>query len=212
MLLAAAIFGIVAAVFTFSFFGRLQETMRLRGTEPVVVAIRDIPAGTVLAPAYMEIRNIPKEAIHPKAIQDMNLAMGQVARTTIMEGEQILDSRMGKPGTGVGLAYDLPAALRAVTIGADERIAVGFLVIPGNRVDVLLTYEDPDTKQRSTKILLEDILVLAVGQTLTPSKADPTRNDTKTVTLGVTPEQAEKLVFGEDYGRLRLALRPSTGG
>lgn len=95
--------------------------------------------------------------------------------------------------------------MRAIAIGADEIKAVGTSVKPGDRVDILATYSEPNTHQETTQVILQNVLVLAVnkGETETQGKAGANSS----MTLAVKPEEAELLTAADRAGALRIMLR-----
>jgi pilus assembly protein CpaB len=96
--------------------------------------------------------------------------------------------------------------MRALTVSVNNSSGVGGFILPNTRVDVLVTVSSPAQKGESTtKIILEDIKVLAVDQTFERKEDDPVI--VQTVTLLVTPEDAEKLVLASTEGKLQLSLR-----
>jgi pilus assembly protein CpaB len=96
--------------------------------------------------------------------------------------------------------------MRALTVSVNNSSGVGGFILPDTRVDVLVTVSSPVQKGESTtKIILEDIKVLAVDQTFERKEDDPVI--VQTVTLLVTPEDAEKLVLASTEGKLQLSLR-----
>lgn len=127
-------------------------------------------------------------------------------------GELLLDSKLADKDAGRGLAALIPEGMRAYTIQTPRvTSSVAGFVLPGNRVDVLLSlrgnYND-ETGGGSTTTLLQSVEILAVGQQLdapAENKVDP--KVLSSVTLLVTPDQAAKLDLGQNMGQLTLALR-----
>lgn len=106
----------------------------------------------------------------------------------------------------MSLAYEVPAGMRAISIAAGEVLAVGTAVKPGDKVDILATFVDPVNRQETTKTILQMITVLAVN------KGDPDPNTkagaNSSLTLLVTPEQAELLLAFDRQATMRVSLRP----
>jgi pilus assembly protein CpaB len=95
---------------------------------------------------------------------------------------------------------------RAIAVKGDKVIGLAGLIRPGNVVDVLVSIEDERDKKKITKIILENILVLATGSEIEKNeKGEPSPVDV--FTLEVTPEEGEKLALGSNEGKLQLALR-----
>ena len=105
------------------------------------------------------------------------------------------------------MSYQLAGGFRAISIGINQKISVAYQVRPGDFVDVIVSYEQATVARESTSaIMLQGILVLAVGSEMKAGAAAPVTAET--ITLAVKPDQAERLVWAEDYGKIRLVLRP----
>lgn len=199
-----------------------QVANRLRGIEAnmkkevpgpalatLVVATRPLRFGTELTPA--NLREIPWPATSvPKGgfshVADL-FAGGKtrVALTAIEDDEPILGPQITGPGQKANLASIIDKGMKAITIRVDEVIGVAGFVLPGDRVDVLLTQKFGD-KDAASQVVEESLKVLAVDQTVD----DPTSKPTiaRAVTLEVETAQAQKLILAESVGHLTLVLRP----
>jgi pilus assembly protein CpaB len=121
-------------------------------------------------------------------------------------GEAIIESKLAPKGSEGGFSSIIPDGMRALTVSVNNSSGVGGFILPNTRVDVLVTVSSPVEKEESsTRIILEDIKVLAVDQTFERKEDDPVI--VQTVTLLVTPEDAEKLVLASTEGKLQLSLR-----
>jgi len=107
------------------------------------------------------------------------------------------------------LAPMIPAGLRAVSVKVNEVVGVAGFVLPGMRVDVLVTGRPPGKEGMITQTVLQNILVLSAGQTLEADARGKAIN-APVVTLLVTPEQAEILTLAGNEGRIQLVLRNSS--
>jgi pilus assembly protein CpaB len=108
-----------------------------------------------------------------------------------------------------GVSAVLEQGKRAIAVKGDKVIGIAGFINPGNKVDVLVTIEDPQRKEERTKTILEKIMVLATGTQIQKNeKGEPSPVDV--YTLAVTPEEAEVLALGATQGRLQLALRSVT--
>lgn len=173
----------------------------------VLIATDYIPAGTPLNAGMVTKKQVPESFVSPSAIRDLKEISGLVPLVPISSGEQVLSNKFG---TGEEtLSLSLNPGYRAFTLSVNETTGVGSLLRPGNHVDVLSRFEG-DRKVVSS-FVLQDIKVIAVGQDLSGRAS---RNGSpngengaySTVTLAVTPEQAETLFFLENHP-LRLVLR-----
>jgi pilus assembly protein CpaB len=183
-------------------------------TVPVMVARTDIPVGVTVVASLVDTQQWPKTHLPPGAITRVEDAVERATTVRVFAGEPLLDGKLAAKGSGSGLAAIIPKGMRAYTIQSAQVAAnVAGFVLPGNRVDVLLNLRsrndrnDP-TGGGSTTTLLQAVEVLAVDQRLdipTENKVDP--NDLRSITLLVTPEQADLLALGQTAGTLSVSLR-----
>jgi pilus assembly protein CpaB len=182
-------------------------------TVDVVVAVADIPRGTTLLAEHVKLRAWPRELVPPGALASLDQAQERVSLLPVVKEEVLLDAKLAPRSAGRGLAAMIPPGLRAFTIQAPHVASgVAGFILPGNKVDVLLTMTgsglDDGTDGGSTVVLLQRVEVLAVDQRLdapADNKVDP--QELRSVTLLVTPEQAAKLDLGQSKGTLHLSLR-----
>lgn len=180
----------------------------------VFVAAKTLPAKHKITQGDIRQEKVAKEYLNSKAVQSENEILGRLVKDTIIEGEQILKDRLVSDNK-TDLVYNVPEGKRAVSINVNEQIEVSNLLRPGDYVDIIASFEKEEVEDsnnktvypRMSKIVLQNILVLALGQEQTIAE-DKTPEIPRTVTLAVTPEDAEKLVYITDYATVRMALRP----
>ena len=242
LLLIAAVLGLVTAAATLAWLSAQEgddaaltaaATNNIPG-RTVIVAREEIPAGVELTTAMLELREIPISAILSGALTDLDELEGRTTRYPLTFGEQVLESKLvGSDGTGgVGLAYSVPAGMRAASVQFSEIMGAGGLIVPGDRVDVMVSTdysrlfgpdEQPDdndvTGHPTVITILQDLLVLAVGQEFAqPLDGDrdqaTLRDDAVevqpsavSVTLAVTADEAQTLFLASREGALGLTLR-----
>ncbi len=217
--------GIVAAVMVYAFLQ--EQERRIAGPPPpkvsVVVARADVPSGARLTPDMLAVQPVLAETRHPLALQSLAEVDGKLTLSPLVRGEQVLASRLGDKPRANTLAGVVPAGRRAVSVAATDVVGVGGLIQPGDRVDVLAVFDKGGDKSTAVAVLsLEDIEVLAVDKEVNGLEKDsslPAATDVKktaatagpgvarTVTLAVTPEEAQKLMLADRSGTLRLGLR-----
>jgi pilus assembly protein CpaB len=118
-----------------------------------------------------------------------------------------MSTKLADRESGGGLPIVIPEGMRALSVRVDEVIGVAGFVMPGTRVDVLLTITPRQGDQQPiTRIILQNIQTLASGQTI-QRDANGTPQTVSVVTLLVTPDQAERLTLAANEGRIQLALR-----
>ncbi|MGP8436927.1 Flp pilus assembly protein CpaB [Paraburkholderia fungorum] len=187
---------------------------------PVAVAAGVVNLGEPLTPALIRTVNWPSGSVPPGAFADEKGLEGRVVLTSLAPGEPVLESKLAPVGTKGGLSAVIGSGRRAITVRVNDVVGVAGFALPGNYVDVIVNTQKPggtDTQQSISKIVLEQILVLAVAQQV--SRDDTAPKVVNAVTLEVTPEQAEKLDLARSVGTLSLVLRnqvdkqtPSTDG
>jgi len=205
----AAILALLASVGAYRFLsesGRTAEMARLQ-TAGIVVAVVDIPLASTINTNQVNVMPWPKENLLKGAISDPKKVQGRVARREFVVGEPIVESKLVPADIAPGnLSLKVPAGMRAFTIPVNEVVGVGGFIIPDSRVDVVLTTSSASQGgQQISKFVLEDIRVLAVGQTIEQKDNKPIT--VPTITVAVTPEDAEKLALAISDGKIVLVLR-----
>ena len=222
----AVVFGGVAFVGARTYLGDARETIerqwrsRYAGV-PVAVAATDLPAGRVLAATDLLRREVPAAYLPSGAYaaRDAAAAVGRQLLQPVRRGDPILRSLVSGDNVPT-LAARLRSGTRAVTVPVDEVSSQAGLVRPGDKVDVLLAEEHQEGLERCVTVrpLLESLRVLATGraQTELPPggsaaaiRAAASQGDGRysTITLDVTPEQAQQLAVGLRVGELIPMLR-----
>jgi len=195
----------------------------------VMVAKSDIPVGTFLREDMLGWQAWPNDTLDPnymvqgqndpktQAPYDTKSLVGTVARLPIAAGQPITNARIVHPGEQGFLAAALKPGMRAITVGVSEVSGIAGLVFPGDRVDLLLTHEIPNSAGQSgemrhaSETVLENIRILAIDQSLshqTDAKQTPGPAVVgKTATIEVNPKQAEMVAVAGTLGALSLSLR-----
>jgi pilus assembly protein CpaB len=190
---------------------------------PVVVAALDIPRGGNLTAEMVKTSEYPKHLVPVGAINKVQDAIDRAVFIPLMKDDPVLEGKLAPKGSGRGLAALVPKGLRAFTIQTPN-IATGVagFVLPGNKVDVLLTVDDVSgispvgmvatagggSSNASTTTLLQNVEILAVDQkTMAPAENKMDAKELRSVTLLVTPQQANELDLAQNKGKLHLALR-----
>jgi pilus assembly protein CpaB len=180
----------------------------------VVVAATDIARGSTISADSVTTRDYPKDLVPPGALTNQSDAVERVAFNALLKGEPVVDAKLAAKGAGRGLAALIPVGMRAFTIQTTSVVSgVAGFILPGNRVDVLLTVSsqggaNDQTGGGTTIILLQNVEVLAVDQRLqAPAENKNNLKELQSVTLLVTPDEAQKLDLGQNKGVLHLTLR-----
>jgi pilus assembly protein CpaB len=209
----AVIFGLLTTYFLYGFLVSVEKKTIEGSREEIVVAACDIAPQTLLTREMLTIKKVPMDYIHPQALQKMEEAVGCISLTSVVNGEQVLKSKLATPGeVKNGLAYLVPVGKRAISIAVDEVSGVAGLLKPGDHVDVAAIMSFPDGiggEELSSLIVLQNIPILAVGKKMSDknSKMETDSNAKKTITLAVTIQEAQSLLLAGQKGSLRLLLR-----
>jgi pilus assembly protein CpaB len=208
----ALFFAGIAAWLTYDYLHKAMDSVQAVQPQKIVVAAADIPIGTTITQPQLRETTWPKDSIPPGSAQQTGALTGRVAIRPITKGdavtEQKLKPKAGAPGSGF-MTYVVPQGHRAVTVAVNEVAGVAGFLTPNDRVDVVITTLRPDNeKENISKIILENISVLATGQVTDQKEGKPVV--VPTVTLDLAPSDAEKLVLSASKGSLQLLLRNIT--
>lgn len=185
-------------------------------TEKVLVAIRDIERGRTVTKDDVEERDWSKGLAPDDKLDEVAKATGRAAVAKILAGDVVREAKLAAAGAGLGLAPAIPIGKRALTVMASRAsTSVAGFVLPGSKVDVLLNLRasgrGDETGGGSTTTLLQAVEVLAVDQK--QDAPETNQFDPKaltSVTLLVTPDEANVLDLAQNMGTLSLALRNSS--
>ena len=180
-----------------------------QATVAVVGAARDLPLGTLIKDEDVTLVQVTG-APPAHALKDKADVIGRGVVATVFAGEPILETRLAPKGAGAGMAATIPAGMRAVAVRVNDVVGVAGFVVPGMRVDVLISGMPPGDNSRSrgtlTRTLLQNIQVLSAGQNIQKdTEGKPV--SVPVVNLLVTPEQAETLSLASNETRIQLVLR-----
>jgi pilus assembly protein CpaB len=206
LLLVAVVLAVAAGGSVYLYLKGMPTTASAKEPEtvPVVVANKDVTFGTLLEEHNLSVVGFPKEAVPTGAYGSIDSVVNQTTKVFVVAGEPILASKLSS--IGGGLSVRIPSHMRAMSVKIDEVTGVSGFVLPGDRVDVVVTVENvAGSNVAVTKTILQDIEVLAAG---TKTETKNNRNITvQTATLLIDPEGAEKLALGVHQGKVHLSLR-----
>src|SRR3977135_3225080 len=208
VLAGALVFGLLAAVSVSRYLSSAQAYTK--NLNRVAVAKVAIPVGTKIIPEQITVVQFPKESTRDGTFDTAEKLNGRVAITNISPREPITDSRLGPEGTAGGLSAVIPEGYRAMTVKVDDVVGISGFIMPGTLVDIVVTIDPAEhagMQDPISKIVLQNIKVLANGQHLDKPQDQREANSVKAVTLLVTPEQAEKLALASSEGKLQLVMR-----
>jgi pilus assembly protein CpaB len=175
----------------------------------MVVAAQALPLGTVIGPESVKIVEAPERLFPKGAFSSVEEVLQRPVVSPIEPDEPVVEARIGAKGSGVGLSPMIPPGLRAISVRVNDVVGVAGFVLPGMRVDVLVTGRPPGHEETMTNTVLQNILVLSAGTTIQTDAKSQTIS-TAVVTLLVNPSQAEALTLSNSEGHIQLVLRNST--
>ena len=222
--IVSIIIGILAGVLTFQYIQSerkklhdLEEKLFARARKiPVVAAARDIPAQPTIGQIDLAWKEEYQQVVGERAVlqEDAPMILGRKALFSMNKGDPILWAYVEGGRSGTGLASIVSPGLRAMSLSVGGAQAVSSMIEPNDRVDVLGSFmlpskTNPQALEAVTLTVLQDVSVLAVGQTLGKAgEGARAGSGYSTVTFEVTPREAELLAFAENMkGRLTLTLR-----
>ncbi|SRR2546426_6343263 len=198
----------VGGLLSYAVYNYLQtRPVRVERTpeKNIVVASGKLPLGALLKDENLKFIPWPATNLPPGYFERKEDLVSRGLIQPLVENEPILESKLAPKGTGAGLPPTIPEGKRAVSIRANEIIGVVGYVVPGTRVDVILTATPFGTQEAVTKIVLQNVYVASAGQVI-QKDAEGKPQTVTAVTLIVTPEEAEKL-SASSQGQFQLALR-----
>lgn len=188
------------------------ELTRDFGTKrTVVVAKEDIAEMQNINETMLEMVERPEKFVEPSVVLNIEDAVGLVALAPIKAGEQVLQSKITKPGPLTGLAIQVSPTKRAIAIPIDEIRGVAKLIKPGDRIDLIAAVDvgSGQKQRKEVKTILQDVTVLATGERVSNElprifedigdgfNIENLRGNTEysNITIEVTPQEAQEVIY-----------------
>jgi len=213
LLVFAIILSLLTAGSVYYYLQNLEKSLNTTEYVNIFTASKDIPANTKITGEMFIKKQIPVEYAHNDSVIDIEKVKGKIIKVPLVAGEVILKSHLAGEKGGDGLAYTVPVGKRAITISVSEVSAVANMVLPGDRVDIIVTLDMEEkkadqSKEKVTKngFLLQKLEILAVGSRMERNSKVKAKEIT-TVTLAVSPEEAPRLALASERGTIRMLLR-----
>lgn len=202
---------LVFALVVSSIFYQMSARSGSKKPEPsnlkdVIVATRPLGIGVTIKPVDVKVTKVGSEAFPKGAFSKVEEVLDRPVVSNILADEPIIEGRLAARGSGLGLAPIIPVGMRAVTVRVNDVAGVSGWVLPGMRVDVLVTGRPPATQDTITSTCLQNIMVLSAG-TVMQTDGRGQAIQAPTVTLLVSPDQAETLTLANNEGHIQLVLR-----
>jgi pilus assembly protein CpaB len=203
----AIVFGLIAAMSVSKYLSGTQAYAK--NLNSIMVAKVAINPGEKIIAEQLESVQFPRGATPDGVFESPDKLVGRVAVVAIAAREPVTDFKLAPEGSAGGLSSMIPEGYRAMTVKVDDVVGVNGFIMPGALVDVVVVINPAENTQQDpiSKIVLQNIKVLANGQNIDRPKSEREPESVKAVTLQVTPEQAEKLALASTEGKLQLVMR-----
>src|SRR6266852_4315493 len=200
---------VVSAVFYQMSTSGARSKLKQVDFRDLVTAVQPIPVGTTVKREQLKVTKIPAGLFPRGGFSKVEEVIDRPVVSNVLLDEPVLEGRLAARGSGMGLAPIIPPGMRAVSVRVNDVVGVAGYVLPGMRVDVLVTGRPPNYNGTITTTVLQNIVVLSAGHTLQPESRGQAIN-VPVVTLLVSPEEAEILTLAGNEGRIQLVLRNGT--
>jgi pilus assembly protein CpaB len=193
--------------------GAMQLTRRMmtkpasteEESQDVIVAARDFKEEEILKADMVKVVRMAKSNLPVGAYSSFKDVEGRWVRTAMLEGDPIVEKKLGPKGAPPGLVSNIPRGMRAFAIEVNEQSGVSGFILPQHHVDVVRYDSGEKGAYQRGETILQNVLVLAAGQVFT--RPDEKNVQSRTVTLAVTPDEVDTLVAAKSKGPLSLSLR-----
>jgi len=212
-LAGAVLCGVLGVMLITRYLSNVQAYTRDLGN--VVVAKVEIPLGEKITTEHLTLASIPNGSAPEGAFRKIEDVLNRVAITPIGARDTVTSMKLAPEGVEGGLSAVIPEGYRAMTVKVDDIVGVSGFVMPGSFVDIVAvivpqTAQGVQSQGPISKIVLQHIKVLASGPKLDSPDNQREPTNAKSVTLQVTPEQAERLSLAANEGKLQLVMRSYT--
>ncbi len=209
VLAASLLWGLLVAGFFYRLAAGSGRRGRLGPQKIMVVATRELPFGSNLTRDSVKLRNVPESLFPVGGFSRIEDVVDRPVISAIQPDEPVVEARIAARGSGLGLAPLIPPGMRAMAVRVNDVVGVAGFLLPGMRVDVLVTGRPPGRSEAFTRTVLQNITVLSAGQTIETDGKSQSIN-TPVVTLLVSPSDAEVLTLANSEGHIQLVLRNSS--
>jgi len=209
---AGVLFAAFAGLTTFFWLNGQTDSLKHPAAQyrSVVVAAQTVGRGELVEPRHLKVVDWPAHAVPEGTYRDSAKLVGKVARVAIMVNEPVTDARLARNRSTSLLSMLVQPGRRAISVRVNEVTGISGFVGPNSRVDVLVTMGRREKLEARSKLILQDIRVLAIDQDVEQLDNKPVT--VKTVTLDVSPRQAEILALAVHEGSLHFVLRNDKDG
>jgi pilus assembly protein CpaB len=207
MAMALCIALVVSGLCTALLARQIGAKKRSQDVEHRFVAMsKPVEAGQVVKPEDVKMIAWPANVPLAGGFTKTDDVIGRTALESLAQDAPVLNQDLAAKGAGVGLSVKIPDGMRAISLKSDEVVGVSGFVFPGSRVDVLVTFRNPNTSDTVTATVLQNVQVLAAGNKVAPDPSGVAASVNE-VTLLLSPNDAEKAVLASSQGTIHFVLR-----
>jgi pilus assembly protein CpaB len=205
------VFALVVSAVFYQMTARSSTARRAEPTDQkdLVITTRPLGVGVMLKPADVKVIKVVSSAFPKGGFSKIEDVLDRPVISNMLLEEPVLDGRLAAKGSGLGLAPTIPVGMRAVTVRVNDIASVAGFVLPGMKVDVLVTGHPPTSDGDITTTVLQNMLILSSG-TAMQADARGQAIQSPSVTILATPDQAELLTLAGNDGKIQLVLRNSS--
>jgi pilus assembly protein CpaB len=204
-LVALLLSGFVTVIVYRELDSRLNPTVE--EDDQIVVAAEKLQLGTRLEAFHLKTAPWPKGTPIDGSFVTIEEVVGRGVILPILANEPVLASKLAPIEAGAGLTTAIPTGMRAMSVKVNDVVGVAGFVLPGTRVDVIVTGSPSGEKdEQVSKVILENVQVLAAGQNIERDDQGQPQN-VQVITLLVDPDDSQKLTLASADGDIRLSLR-----
>jgi pilus assembly protein CpaB len=205
--------GLVASIGITQVMARRGASQPARDTTAIFVAQEDIPMGDPISPQLLQLEDWPKDKIPPTALAKLEDIENRRPKSIIFKGSPILDNQLWPKGNSAGGAQPyIPKGYNVVAVKVDDVTALGGILRPGDRVNVLVYMQSDPTHgipRTEVRTILQDVKVFGINEVFEPDAAggDKKLSNARTVELLLTPRQSQAATLASELGKIRFTLR-----
>src|SRR6187401_512241 len=178
-------------------------------TVGVIVAQHPLKLGTRITADHVKLVQWPANAPVANSFSKVEDVLNRGLISAVDENEPLTSAKLAALEAGAGLPPSIPPGMRALSVKVNEVVGVAGFVVPGTRVDVMVTLTGRQQQQESvTRVVVSNAQVLTAGTKFDQEKAkEGTPIPSTVVTLLVSPEDGERVALAASEGQIMLALR-----
>jgi pilus assembly protein CpaB len=175
----------------------------------VAVAAHNLPTGARITEKDVKLVAWPAKSPVSGSFSELKPILDRGLVAAVGENEPFTETKLAPIGSGAGLPPSIPPGMRAMSVKVDEVIGVAGFVVPGTRVDLVVTLRGTgQTEESMSRTVASNVLVLTAGTKFDQEQAkDGKAQPSTVVTLAVSPSDAERVALASSEGKISLALR-----